>query len=109
MGGPIIAWVNEEKAGVKKMIDEAVGKLSAAGLKTEAVMKVEEPKRLLIADAESWGNEETNEFKTAEDGLREARVRWRTFDLDTVRKQADGAVIKGTKVKDGLLKRLGAE
>jgi hypothetical protein len=41
--------------------------------------------------------------------LREARVKWHTFDLDTVRKQADGAFIKGTKVKDGMLKRLGAE
>jgi nucleotide-binding universal stress UspA family protein len=55
MVGPIIAWINEEKARVKKMLDEAVGKLSAAGLKTDAVMKVEEPKRLLIAEAESWG------------------------------------------------------
>jgi len=54
-------------------------------------------------------DEETNEFKTAEDGLREARVRWHTFDLDTVRKQADGAFTKGTKVRDGLRKRLGAE
>jgi nucleotide-binding universal stress UspA family protein len=55
MVGPIIAWINEEKARIKKMIDEAVGKLSAAGLKTDAVIKVEEPKRLLIAEAESWG------------------------------------------------------
>jgi hypothetical protein len=54
-------------------------------------------------------NEETNELKTAEDGLREARVKWHTFDLDTVRKQADVAFLKSTKVKDGLLKRLGAE
>jgi nucleotide-binding universal stress UspA family protein len=55
MVGPIIAWINEEKARVKKMIDEAVGKLSAVGLKTAAIIKVEEPKRLLIAEAESWG------------------------------------------------------
>jgi nucleotide-binding universal stress UspA family protein len=55
MVGPIIAWIDQEKARVKKMIDEAVGKLSAAGLKTDVVMKVEEPKRLLIAEAESWG------------------------------------------------------
>jgi hypothetical protein len=54
-------------------------------------------------------NEETNEFKTAEDTLREARVKWHTFDLDAVRKQADGAFIKGTKVRDGLRKRLGAQ
>jgi len=55
MVGPINAWLNEERDRVKKMIDEAVGKLSAAGLKTGAVIKVEEPKRLLIAEAESWG------------------------------------------------------
>jgi hypothetical protein len=54
-------------------------------------------------------NEETNEFKTAEDLLREARVKWHTFDLDTVRKQADEAFIKGTKVRDKLRKRLGGE
>ena len=41
--------------------------------------------------------------------LREARVKWHTFDLNTVRKQADGAFLKGAKVKDGMLKRLGAE
>jgi len=40
--------------------------------------------------------------------LREAIVKWRTFDLNTVRKLADGAFLKGTKVKDGLLKKLGA-
>jgi hypothetical protein len=54
-------------------------------------------------------NEETNEFKTTEDTLRDARVKWHTFDLDAVRKQADGAFTRGTKVRDGLRKRLGAE
>jgi hypothetical protein len=50
-----------------------------------------------------------NPNKTAEDALREARVKWHPFDLDTVRKQADGAFLKRAKVKDGLLKRPGAE
>jgi Cytochrome c7 and related cytochrome c/Cytochrome c554 and c-prime len=54
-------------------------------------------------------NEETNEFKTTEDTLRDARVKWHTFDLDAVRKQADGAFLKGVKVRDGLRKRLGGE
>jgi hypothetical protein len=53
-------------------------------------------------------DEEANEFKTAEDTLREARVKWHTFDLDTVRKQADEAFLKGTKVRDKLRKKLGA-
>jgi len=53
--GSIITWFAEEKARIKKMIDEAVGKLRAAGLRTDAVVKEEDPKRLLIAEAESWG------------------------------------------------------
>src|SRR5262249_51963825 len=55
MVGPITRWISEEKARVKKMIDEAVGKLTAAGLKTDVVIKEEEPKRLLVGEAESWG------------------------------------------------------
>ncbi len=53
--GPIIEWVAEEKARVKKAIDEAVDKLRAAALRTEVVVKEEDPKRLLIAEAENWG------------------------------------------------------
>ncbi len=53
--GAIITWIAEEKARIEKMIDEAAGKLRAAGLRTDAVVKEEEPKRLLIAEAESWG------------------------------------------------------
>jgi nucleotide-binding universal stress UspA family protein len=45
----------EEKARIKKMIDEAVSKLRAAALRTEVVVKEEDAKRLLIAEAESWG------------------------------------------------------
>ncbi len=52
---PIIDWIVEEKARVEKMIDEAAGKLRAAALRTEVVVKEEDPKRLLIAEAESWG------------------------------------------------------
>jgi nucleotide-binding universal stress UspA family protein len=55
VAGPITEWLIEEKAKVQKMIDEAVIKLDAAGLKTSVVVKEEEPKRLLIAEAESWG------------------------------------------------------
>src|SRR5262245_28077336 len=35
MVGPISTWIAEEKARVNKMIDEAVGKLRATGLRTE--------------------------------------------------------------------------
>jgi nucleotide-binding universal stress UspA family protein len=51
----ITKWILEEKTRIKKMIDEAAAKLSAAALRTDAVVKEEEPKRLLIAEAESWG------------------------------------------------------
>jgi nucleotide-binding universal stress UspA family protein len=53
--GPITEWIIDEKARVKRMIDEAVGKLAATGLKIDTVVKEEEPKRLLVAEAESWG------------------------------------------------------
>ena len=53
--GPIITWIAEEKARIDKMMDEAVSKLRAAGLRTDVVVKEEDPKRLLIAEAESWG------------------------------------------------------
>ena len=68
--------------------------------------------RLLLDDGRRLHlslNEEANEFKIAEDALREARVKWHTFDLDAVRKQADEAFIKGTKAKDGLRKKLEGE
>jgi nucleotide-binding universal stress UspA family protein len=55
MVNPITEWIIEEKARIKKMIDEAVVRLTAAELKTDVVVKEEEPKRLLVAEAESWG------------------------------------------------------
>ena len=55
MINPITEWIIEEKARVKKTTEEAAGKLRAAALKTDVVVKEEEPKRLLVAEAESWG------------------------------------------------------
>jgi nucleotide-binding universal stress UspA family protein len=54
MVSPIAKWILEEKVRVKKAIYEAASKLSAAALRTDVVEKEEEPKRLLIAEAESW-------------------------------------------------------
>jgi nucleotide-binding universal stress UspA family protein len=53
--GPINKWILEEKIRVKKLIYEAADKLSAAGLRTTVVIKGAKPKRLLTAEAESWG------------------------------------------------------
>jgi nucleotide-binding universal stress UspA family protein len=55
MAGPIAKWILEEKVRVKKTIYEAASKLSAAALRTDVVEKEEDPKRLLVAEAESWG------------------------------------------------------
>jgi len=55
MVGPITKWIVEEKVRIKKMIDEAAGKLRAAALSTDMVVKEEEPKRALVAEADSWG------------------------------------------------------
>jgi nucleotide-binding universal stress UspA family protein len=55
MVSPIAKWILEEKVRVKKAIYETASKLSAAALRTDVVEKEEEPKRLLIAEAESWG------------------------------------------------------
>jgi nucleotide-binding universal stress UspA family protein len=54
-GGTFIEWVVGEKTRIKKAIDELIGKLEAAGLKADALVKEEEPKRLLISEAEDWG------------------------------------------------------
>ncbi len=50
----IAGWVAEENARVKKAIDAAVEKLRRAGLRTSVVVKEEEPKALLLQEAEGW-------------------------------------------------------
>jgi nucleotide-binding universal stress UspA family protein len=50
----IAGWVVEENARVKAAIDAAVEKLRRAGLQTSIVVKEEEPKALLLNEAEGW-------------------------------------------------------
>jgi nucleotide-binding universal stress UspA family protein len=50
----IAGWIAEEHARVKVAIDAAVEKLRQAGLRTSVVMKEEEPKALLLNEAEGW-------------------------------------------------------
>lgn len=52
--GKIADWIAEEDLRIKKKVDAVVSDLNAAGLLTKAVIKAEEPKRLLISEAESW-------------------------------------------------------
>lgn len=55
MVGPVFEWVAKEKARIEAMVDQAVNTMKAAGLKTDAVVKDEDPKRLLLNEAEGWG------------------------------------------------------
>jgi nucleotide-binding universal stress UspA family protein len=50
----IAGWVAEEHARVKVAIDAAVEELRQAGLRTSVIMKEEEPKALLLNEAEGW-------------------------------------------------------
>jgi nucleotide-binding universal stress UspA family protein len=50
----IAEWVARENARVTLTVEAAEKKLQAAGLLTSVVMKEEEPKRLLLSEAESW-------------------------------------------------------
>jgi nucleotide-binding universal stress UspA family protein len=50
----IAGWVAEEHARVKVAIDAAVEKLRQTGLRVSVVVKEEEPKALLLNEAEGW-------------------------------------------------------
>ena len=50
----IAAWITEEHARIKVAIDAAFEKLRQAGLRTSVVVKEEEPKALLLNEAEGW-------------------------------------------------------
>ena len=47
-------WVAREKPVAEEIVGSAVEQLKAAGLATTAIIKVEEPKRLLLSEAERW-------------------------------------------------------
>lgn len=52
--GKIADWVADEELKIKRKIEGVVRDLSAAGLSTSSVIKAENPKQLLISEAESW-------------------------------------------------------
>jgi nucleotide-binding universal stress UspA family protein len=47
-------WVARQKPVAEEMLGSAVEQLKAAGLATNSLIKVEEPKRLLLSEAERW-------------------------------------------------------
>jgi nucleotide-binding universal stress UspA family protein len=49
----IAEWIADEQTRVKRMLETATGSLNAAGLITSVAVKEEDPKRLLISEAES--------------------------------------------------------
>ena len=52
--GQIAEWIAAEDLRIKKIVDAVVSDLNAAGLQTKAVIKAEEPKQLLVSEAENW-------------------------------------------------------
>jgi len=52
--GKIADWIAEEDLRIRRKVDAVVSDLNAAGLRTTAVIKSEEPKRLLLSEAENW-------------------------------------------------------
>src|SRR4030095_3599504 len=52
--GPVTQWIINENARSKAAVEAALAQLKAAGLKADAVVKEEEPKKLLCAEAEAW-------------------------------------------------------
>jgi nucleotide-binding universal stress UspA family protein len=47
-------WVAREKPVAEEIVESAVEQLKTSGLTTTAIIKVEEPKRLLLSEAERW-------------------------------------------------------
>jgi nucleotide-binding universal stress UspA family protein len=52
--GKIADWIAEEDLRIKRKVEAVVGDLNDAGLRTTAVIRAEEPKQLLIHEAENW-------------------------------------------------------
>jgi hypothetical protein len=52
---------------------------------------------------------EQNDFKIAEQSLKDAKEKWHTFDLQQTDRNLENAYQKGVKVKEGLRKRLFAD
>ncbi len=53
--GQIANWIADEDLRIRKSVDAVVSDLNAAGLQTTTVIKAEEPKQLLVSEAENWG------------------------------------------------------
>ena len=51
--GHVIEWIAQENARVRKLVEEAADKLLEAGLRVSTVVREQEPKSLLCAEAES--------------------------------------------------------
>jgi nucleotide-binding universal stress UspA family protein len=55
LAGQMVDWFIKEEKRINETVEAAVGRLNGSGLKTEAVIREEEPKKLLIGEAEKWG------------------------------------------------------
>lgn len=48
-------WLAEQQYRIQQLIKAAQAQLQAAGLQTSALVREEDPKRMLLGEAESWG------------------------------------------------------
>jgi nucleotide-binding universal stress UspA family protein len=55
MSAEIANWIESEKARVEEMIEISIGELKEAGLIVSPVKRKEDPKYLLLSEAEAWG------------------------------------------------------
>lgn len=65
---------------------------------------------LLLAKVQKRGLDakvEQAELKATQETLKQAQINWHAFKLEAVRKQADEAFFKGTKIRDALRRKLG--
>jgi nucleotide-binding universal stress UspA family protein len=54
MSADVANWIESEKARVEEMIEHSVSELNEAGLNVSTVKKKEDPKYLLLSEAEDW-------------------------------------------------------
>jgi nucleotide-binding universal stress UspA family protein len=53
--GQMAEWVTAENTRIKKVLQESVRKLESAGLRVTSVVREEDPRHLLLSEAEQWG------------------------------------------------------
>jgi predicted CXXCH cytochrome family protein len=78
---------------------QAIRRASVVTLWAERLVEESQKKKVDVGDA-------ARELKVVRAQLAEAKISWHAFNIDTVRRKADGAFEDGTKLKDALRAKL---